>query len=189
MSDERGVQTYYLGIFNSLDRYSYFIDFLADPFGYYLILSGLKLLVPHFPVSIKAKNTALILIIASIPSVFIDQNNQIGQLSFLSGWSLYFIIVGLLKIILVFFIFQVIMEIVKKYGNKDLISHSSKTFVIYMSVMFISSIAHSFSINFSVEQYAWITIITVILSIIIEIVFLMLLNSVGKLKSETKEVE
>ena len=168
-----------------------FFDILADPFGYYLILSGLKLLLPQFPLSSKAKNIASVLILLSIPSVFIQQNtgaNEISQIPFLSSWSLYFIILGLLKIILVFYIFKVIMEIVHQSGNKEMITRSSKTFIIYMTIMFLISIVQSFSINFSAEQFSWIVLLMIIAGFIIEIAFLMLLNAVGKLKPEKKEV-
>lgn len=162
-----------------------FIDILADPFGYYLILSGLKLLQLHIPISSKAKNVALLLIFVSIPSVIIEQNTgtiQMGQIPFLSGWPLYFIILGLLKIILVFYIFQVILAIVQKYGEKELIKRSSKTFTVYMSIMLLISFIQSFSINFSTEQFNWVVILMIIIGFITEIAFLMLLNTVGKLK-------
>ncbi|MCM3651395.1 hypothetical protein [Metabacillus litoralis] len=131
------------------------IDILADPVGYYLIFSGITMLLKNFPIAHKARKLSFALIFISIPSVFIQQNagiNQLEQLSFLSGWSLYMIVLDLVKLILVFYIFQLIMTIVHKHADDGLL---------------------------------WIVLITIIISFIMEIVFLILLWSLRKVHHES----
>lgn len=163
------------------------IDILPEPVGYYLIFSGISMLLNDFPIGSKAKNTALVLIFISIPTVFIEQNagaNQMGQLSFLTGWSLYMTVLGILKLILVFYIFQLIMAIVKEHGDFALNDRSTKTFRTYIIVMLLTMIFHSFSINFSMEQFLVVTIISIVVGFIMEIVFLVLLRKMRKIDYE-----
>lgn len=164
------------------------IDILADPVGYYLIFSGITMLLKNFPIAHKARKLSFALIFISIPSVFIQQNvgiNQLEQLSFLSGWSLYMIVLDLVKLILVFYIFQLIMTIVHKHADDGLIRRSSRTFSIYIIVKLIATIANPFAINLSGDGLLWIVLITIIISFIMEIVFLILLWSLRKVHHES----
>lgn len=163
------------------------IDIFPDPLGYYLIFSGISMLLKYFPIGYKAKNMALVLIFISIPTVFIEQNagaDQLGQIPFLSGWPLYMTVFGVLKLILVFYIFQLMMVIVKKHGDSALLTHTTKTYYAYILVMVLTMIAHSFSINFSTDQYMVVTIISLVLGLIMEIVFLVLLRKMRLIDCE-----
>lgn len=163
------------------------IDIFPDPLGYYLIFSGISMLLNDFPIGSKAKNMALVLIFISIPTVFIEQNagaDQLGQIPFLSGWPLYMTVYGVLKLILVFYIFQLIMAIVREHGDFALTDRSTKTFYTYMIVMILTMIVHSFSINFSTDQFLVVTIISLVVGFIMEIVFLVLLRKMRQIDYE-----
>lgn len=163
------------------------IDILPEPIGYYLIFSGISMLLNDFPICSKAKNMALSLTFISIPTVFIQQNagaDPLGQIPFLSGWSLYLTVLGVLKLILVFYIFQLILAIVKEHGDFSLINRTTKTFYTYIIVMVLTMIAHSFTINFSTDQFMVVTIISLVLGFIMEIVFLVLLRKMRKIDCE-----
>lgn len=163
------------------------IDIFPDLLGYYLIFSGISILLNDFPIGNKAKNIALALIFISIPTVFIEQNtgaDQLGQLPFLSGWSIYVTVLGVLKLTLVFYIFQLIMAIVNKHGDFALINRTKKTFYTYILIMVLTMIAHSFSINFSTDQFIVVSIISLVLGFIMEIVLLVLLRKMRKIDCE-----
>ena len=161
------------------------IDILADPVGYYLIFSGITMLLKDFPIAHKARKLSFALIFLSIPSIFIQQNvetNQLQPLSFLSGWSLYTTVLDLLNIILVFYLFQLIMAIVHQHADDGLIRRSSKTFSLYLIVKLIATIASPFAMNLSGDELLWIVLVTIFVSFIMEIAFLVLLWSFRKVR-------
>lgn len=163
------------------------IDILPEPVGYYLIFSGITMLLNDFPIGSKAKNMALALLFISIPTVFVQQNagaDQLGQIPFLTGWPLYMTVLGVSKLILVFYIFQLIMAIVKEHGDYALIDRTTKTFYTYIIVMVLTMIVHSFSINFSTEQFLVVMIISLVVGFIMEILFLVLLRRLRKVDFE-----
>ncbi|CQR46806.1 hypothetical protein BN1058_01081 [Paraliobacillus sp. PM-2] len=160
------------------------IDILAEPVGYWLIFSGVTMLQKDFTIAHKARKLSLVLIFISTPTVFVQQNagtDQLGQLSFLSGWSLYMIVLGLVQLILVFYIFQLIMVIVHKHGDTELIRRSARTFSTYIIVMLITELFNTFTINFSGDALAGITIVIIIISFIMQISFLILLLALRKI--------
>ena len=161
------------------------IDILADPVGYYFIFSGITMLFKDFLIAHKARKLSFSLIFLSIPSVFIQQNvgtNQLEQLPFLSGLSLYTTVLDLVNFILVFYIFQLIMTIVHQHVDGELIRRSSRTFSLYIIVKLLATIASPFAMNLSGDGLLWIVLITIFISFIIEIVFLVLLWSLRKVR-------
>lgn len=171
-------------LFVLFEIHIFVIDILPEPVGYYLIFSGVSMLLNDFPIGQKAKNIALALIFISIPTVFLQQNtgaDQLVQLPFLSALSIYMTVLGVLKLILVFYIFQLIMAIVQHHGDDGLIARSKKTFNTYIIVMVLTIIVHSFSINFAMDQFMAVSIILIIVGFIMEIVFLVLLRKMRKI--------
>lgn len=154
-----------------------FIDFLPEPVGYFLIFSGASLLAEDFKMGHIAKNLSIVLLIFSIPSVFIQNNVEFPIVSL---WYIYFLMMQLGKIILVFYIFKLIMEFVKEHGDKRIIERSSKTFTIYLITMLTLQIMHSFLINFSNDAAVALTVFSIVVALIMEIVFLVLIRAVGK---------
>jgi len=159
------------------------IDILPDPVGYILIVSGATLLIQDFPVAKKARNLAVILIFVSLPTVIIQQHIDyflLGQPSLFHGWSVYSTGLGLVKIILVFYIFQLLMSIVKTSGNQALLTRTSRTFKVYITIMLAGAITTPFSLNIAGDELIWLTVLSGIISFIMEIVFLVLLRSIRK---------
>lgn len=175
-------------LFVWIEIHLFVVDLLPDPIGYWLILSGISLILKEFPIGHKAKNFSLALLFLSIPTVFIQQNtgmDGLGTTAVLSGWSIYNIVLGWLKIILVFYLFRLMMEIVVNRGNNALMKRVSKTCYSCLTVMLTASLLNSFMINFSGDILIALTIITVISSLIVEITFLVLLRTLRNIHLET----
>ncbi|MCH1626707.1 hypothetical protein [Fredinandcohnia quinoae] len=154
------------------------VDILPDPLGYYLICSGVVKLSREFPLSTKAKNLAILMIFISIPTVFIQQNAPELNQNWL--WSSYATAIDILNLILVFYLFQVIMKVATKLGDLALISRSAITFKVYIIVMLIITFSQSFLMNTTSDWMYGYAIITIPISLIMEILFLLLLRKVGK---------
>lgn len=170
-------------IFVMLEIHIIAIDILPDPIGYLFIVLGVSALSQTFQVAKKARNLAIMLIFLSIPTIFIQENMDYGplsQLSLFQGWSIYSTGLGLGKIILVFYIFQLLMSIVLKLDNQELHTRTSRTFKIYIYVMLVGAIANSFTLNIAGHELIWLTVSIGIISLIMEIVFLILLRSIRK---------
>lgn len=166
-----------------------FIDVLADPVGYYLIYSGVSLFLKDFPIGHRAKTLSFALIFLSLPTMFIHQNiNEFNSVSFLSGWSIYMTIVSFINLFLVFYLFKLLMAIVQRHQDERLIMRTSRTFTSYMLVMLFVLCLKSFSINLSGDALLWIIAIIFIASIIIEIVFLLLLLTIRKIRLKPASV-
>jgi len=175
-------------LFVLIEIHLFVIDLLPDPIGYWLIFSGISIILKDFPIGHKAKNISLALLVLSIPTVFIQQNSGVdglGAMAMISGWSFYEILLSWLKIILVFYLFQLIMAIVVNQGNTLLIKRSSRTGYSYLIIMLTAALLNSFIINISGDMLITLTIITVISTLIMEIVFLVLLRSLRQLHLET----
>ncbi|MDM5333816.1 hypothetical protein QUF56_11315 [Ureibacillus composti] len=170
-----------------IEIHLFVIDILADPVGYYLIYSGISHVIKDFPIGHKAKKLAMVLVFISLPTVFVQQNLRIDQLTHLSmfsGWTFYTTLLSLLKFILVFYIFQLIMAIVQLHGDERMIRRSSRTFIFYVIGMFFVLCLNTFMINLPVEILLFSAVVSVIGSLILEIVFLLLLRSVSEIKIE-----
>jgi len=170
-----------------IEIHLFVIDILADPVGYYLIYSGISHVIKDFPIGHKAKKLAMVLVFISLPTVFVQQNLRIDQLTHLSmfsGWTLYTTLLSLLKFILVFYIFQLIMAIVQLHGDERMIRRSSRTFIFYVIGMFFVLCLNTFMINLPVEILLFSAVVSVVGSLILEIVFLLLLRSVSEIKIE-----
>lgn len=163
------------------------IDILPDPVGYYLIFSGLGLMANRFPASEKAKNFALGLALLSIPTVFIQNNavDQMGTGSIFSGWALYLNIIGILNLVLVYYIFRLMITIVEENGDLYLQSRTANTFKVYMIAMLIVTFSQSFAMNMTQDVLIIYTILSVAVSLIMHIVFLVLVHKFSKLPDKT----
>ncbi|MBM7571210.1 hypothetical protein [Aquibacillus albus] len=173
-------------IFVLLEIHIVVIDVLPDPIGYFLIYYGLTSLSKEFPSEKKASNLAMVLLFLSIPTVFVQQTNagqSVQTFSLLSGWSIYAWIVSIANIVLVFFIFQLLVEIVRKYGDEALIIRTSRIFKAYILIMLVIEIFNPFSVNLSPDFMIGISILFVILPLVMQIIFLVLLWSYRKLDS------
>ncbi|HYK71965.1 MAG TPA: hypothetical protein VEV44_02375, partial [Pseudoneobacillus sp.] len=121
---------------------------------------------------------SLILIILSIPTIFIQNSsiNEIELVNPLNVWSIYMIFIGLCKLILVFFVFKLMLEIANENEDLNLIKRTTITFNIYIVVMLFNQIVQSFMMNMTRDILTALTLFMLISSFILEITFLVLLR-------------
>ncbi|SOC39838.1 hypothetical protein [Ureibacillus acetophenoni] len=145
-----------------------FIDILIDPIGYYLIYSGIKQLINKFPIGNKSKYVSLALIFYSIPSIFYEDT--------LNDWDWYYGIFSLMDLILVFYLFQLIIEIAKAANDPSFEKRSLWTGRIYFINIFIIYLFSSFLPNIPLNNsLIFISIIILLSTLVLEIMFLVLL--------------
>lgn len=154
------------------------IDLFADPIGYFLIFSGVHLLVNDFPIGRKAKYLSITLSILSIPTLFYDKVDA-GVGEYFSYLNWYLSALGLAHYILIFFVFQLIVEIANRSKNENLIRRSSTTFIAFFIVTFVIYLWTTFAINLPMHSNWVISVSTLLLIIgfIMGILFLTLLWS------------
>ncbi|GAE95286.1 hypothetical protein JCM21714_4506 [Gracilibacillus boraciitolerans JCM 21714] len=155
-----------------LELHLFVLDVLPDPVGYYLIYLGVNHLVREFPIGVKAKNLAIGLIVLSIPTVFIQQNSVFSQAFLLSEWSIYVTVLSLLKLILVFYIFQLMIEISNRYGNLILMNKTKNILRKYLIIMLLIHITQPVTMNLSMDEQITYSIISALIGLIMEIVLL-----------------
>ncbi|WP_156290377.1 hypothetical protein [Oceanobacillus salinisoli] len=166
-----------------------FIDILPDPVGYYLIYSGISMLMKDYPVGKKASNWAITLCFLSIPSMFISQNEINRMIEVLSLAQFYTTIMAVLKIIVVFYVFQILLEIATKQGVDDLQDWTAKFLKIYMITMIAVQILGPFSMNVPIDNWTAVPFLAAITALILDIMFLVLLNRFKKLENENMNEE
>ncbi|WP_096272486.1 hypothetical protein [Paucisalibacillus globulus] len=157
-----------------------FIDILPDPIGYILIFTGISYLANRFPAGNKAKAWAFALIFLSIPDVFIS-NMEINTLHRFSGWSIYQTALGVLRLILIFYLFHLMLAISEKSTNQELYNWTKKFSKIYITIMLLSYLFTPIGINLNEELLLGLIGITTLVGIVIEIMFLVLIHRYKKL--------
>ncbi|WP_339252319.1 hypothetical protein NSQ43_01095 [Sporosarcina sp. FSL W8-0480] len=160
----------YLFIF--LDIYIV-IDLLMDPIGYFLIYTGCARIVGAYPNAKKAMTVAMIGVVASLPSVFINLSDP--ALSF--GWSIYENILSILKLVIAFYLFLVLMEVAKTFGNEELHNRTRSTFKYFVTIHFAILTVMSFSMNVSGDGWVALTVILIIAGVFMDILFLLLIRA------------
>jgi hypothetical protein len=158
------------------------IDILPDPIGYFLIYSGLLLLIDHFDAGTKAKNMAALLMLVSIPTIFIQNGsvNQMGNGTFLSGWSIYLNMMGIFNLILAYFIFQLLIRVASQNGNQLLLNRTNSTFKLYMISMLVITFFQPFAMNFSRDLITIYIILSSVYGLILQIIFLILIRNFSR---------
>jgi hypothetical protein len=165
------------------------VDVLPDPLGYLFIYMGVHSLGKNMSASTKAEYLSLALLFLSIPTLFI-QNQQLNEFAYgmtLNGWSIYLIIIGFLKLILVFYVLKVMVAIAQERGEVALFKRTNSVFRIYMIVMLISSLSHSFFMNMTNNFLVPFMIFMMISSLIMEITFLVLIRRFKKIEDAPPE--
>ncbi|WP_085993556.1 hypothetical protein [Oceanobacillus senegalensis] len=156
-------------------------DVLPDPVGYYFIYSGISMLLYDYPLGKKASNWAIVLCFLSIPSVFISQNEVNQMVEVISFSQIYTTIMGIVKVILSFYVLQLMLKIAEERGGDDLRNGTSKFFRIYIITMMSVQILTPFAMNTHGNLLIMSTFITVLLVLILEIMFLVLIRRFKKL--------
>ncbi|MFS0821893.1 hypothetical protein [Bacillus sp. 1P02SD] len=170
-------------LFILLEIHLFFVDILPEPIGYYLIFSGIAAVPAENLIGNKLKKLLIGLIIISIPTVFIQQNatgTEFGSFLGISLLGYYTSLLEILKLVLVFFLFQLIMEVVTATNDEFLARRSAQTFKIYMTVMLLITLSHTFAMNLSSNVMAGYLFFTIPVGLIMEIMFLVLLWKLHK---------
>jgi hypothetical protein len=164
-------------IFVFIEIHLLVIDFIPDPLGYYLIFSGVNLVNNHFEVKNNGNHVALGLIFLSIPTLFIE-NQAVVQMS---GATIYLSLMGILNLILAYYIFQLMVSIATKWEDKALIQHTTTLFRIYMVLMFFFTFLESFSMNMTESTIMGFHVFSSIIGLVMNIFFLVQLSKFSKL--------
>lgn len=167
-----------------VDFYFFTVDVFTDPIGFYLIYSGIKLIVDEYPIGKKAEVLSIVLTIYSAPSVlYIRTNDSFPGVSF-SAIDWYYTIMDFAVLILIFYIFQLILDFTKNVGMTVFHKRSLLIGIIYFIVNFVILIWSTFTINVNLDSFTPITLILLIAGVVMHIVFLVLLDEVRKIKAE-----
>jgi hypothetical protein len=156
------------------------IDILPDPFGYYLIFSGINLVNNHFGFKNKGKHVALGLVLLSLPTLFI-QNQAVVQMS---ASSIYLSLIGILNLVLAYYLFQVMVSIANQREDNSLHKQTTTTLKIYMLFMFLFTFLEAFSINMTEGTMMVFDVFSAIFGLVMNIFFLALLSKFSKLSDD-----
>lgn len=170
-------------VFILLEIHLIYIDILPEPIGYYLIFASLVGVPSESRTGNLLKKLLIMLVLISIPTVFIQQNvngNELGSFVGISIWDTYTFFLEILKLVIVFLVVQLIMTVVSTLGDEFLISRSSQTFKIYMTVMLFITLFNTFAMNLSRDIITGFLFFTIPLGLIMEIMFLVLLWKLHK---------
>lgn len=151
------------------------IDWFADPLGYLLIASGCLLIIKQYPQAKSARIVALIGAVITIPAVFVDLSApNLGM------WEFYSVSLFFLKLIVAYFLFDVLKIIVADYGNQRLIQRTKNVYTFYITIHLASLFLMSFSMN--MPEYPWATFVVALAigGLIMDIAFLLLLGAIRR---------
>ncbi len=169
-------------------------DLLIDAVGYFIVVSGLKILSAQSESFRKAQVFAVILGILSIPSMIdfaatFPLEQGILPTNLFIGSLFYSSILGFLHIVLAFYIFRGMMEMVTQanlHGMPERVQGRAR-FYIYSSIIILAIMPTLLNLNDEAGIYVLFTIAFV--SFIVELFFILLIrefrNSFRKLENVT----
>ncbi|MGM7700398.1 hypothetical protein ACSVDE_01665 [Pseudalkalibacillus sp. Hm43] len=176
-------------LFVLVEIHLFVIDILPDPIGYLFIYLGLLEIRDTYGKSNLSRPISMILLVVSVPTVFINQSNVNESALFmqLNGLEFYEYGLGLAKLVLTFYVFKLLVNVAEEIGDIELKQYTQKLFNIYIVLMLIFQIAHAFFMNMYGDLLAGAIIASAILSIVLDIFFLVLLRRFGKKEGRTGE--
>lgn len=130
-------------LISQIELHMVFIDLLPDPIGYFLIFLGVRDLLEGHPAGRKAANWALALIFISLPTVLIPMPSSNGAIISEAG-EIYHMGLPILQLILVFYLFQLLLEIAEKGFDLPLQNRTLKLFRFYIVWMLAAQICGAF---------------------------------------------
>lgn len=155
------------------------IDILPDPLGYLIIATGCLTLRIQFPTATKVRAFAIAMIFISFPTIFINVHEQATIL--LKAYSM---LLMMLQLILVYFIFILLKEIIADYDNPVLMKRIQHTFTIYIVIHLAFLASSTFTPNIAGDYWVMILSSLMFTAFILDVVFLILLRAVRKDVSE-----
>lgn len=155
-----------------------FIDILPDPIGYIMILQGIRKIQFNESRVHPASIVATVLLLLSIPNVFI--NPQLLPDQSPEWWGIYTTGMGVLDLILVYFLFQLIKKVVEILHSPELTIKTENTYKGYMVVMLIILFIQPFLTNMTEHTANGFAIFLVLAGFITQITFLVFLRTLQK---------
>ncbi|WP_261129905.1 hypothetical protein [Bacillus sp. Marseille-Q3570] len=163
-------------------------DILPDPLGYFLIYLGLEKIGSAYKIKNESRLFATVMCAFSLPTVFIQQtNNEITGLTVNYGWPIYMSALGIGKLILVFYVFKVMIHLARHYGDEAILKRTEMTFKIYIIAILIVTGIEPFLMNSGRDIGTGMGILLIVVSLIMEIVFLVLLHKFRNIEPERLE--
>ena len=156
------------------------IDILPDPIGYLTILVGIGKLEFKEASTHPSSIVAAILLFYSIPTLVLDGQFFTQQIGLTQWWGIYSNVLSLLNVILVYFLFKIIKNIVKMLHSPELTLKTEQMYKWYMVVMLIVLFIQPFLINMSGPPAIGFMLLVVAFALITQITFLFYLRTIQK---------
>lgn len=150
-------------------------DLLPEPIGYLLIALGSFTLGKSISQASIASMLASLMIFISIPTISIDMNKITH-----GPWQIYGHLLLILQLILIFFIFTSLTELVKVMKNKAMQDRTQGLFSLYMVLHLTILALLSFSGNLPDDFVSSVINFLSIVSLIMNIAFLVLIRTIRK---------
>lgn len=160
------------------------IDLFMDPIGYYLIFAGCSRLVDAFPRAKKAMIVGLIGMLISVPSVFVNLSDTALPI----GWSIYGTLLSVLKLVIAYYLFNVLIDAAKMIGNQALQNRTKTTYKFYISINLFTLALISFSMNVAGDGWIALSLISMIGVLIMDVLFLLLIGAVRRVSPKDHRI-
>ncbi|MBS4192474.1 hypothetical protein KHA94_20160 [Bacillus sp. FJAT-49705] len=171
------------GLLIVLIDFNIIIDIMPDIIGYFVITSGLGQLQPYSQYFSKAKFFSILLAFFSLTAIIQGPGIPLNQFQ-PSDFSLFFMLsttfLGLLHIVLIFFTFKGFIDMAKKDGLVQLSEIAQKRLFIYIIGAFLPKAAVPFVWNVDDTGAFYILSLSVIITVIMEIMILILIRDFRK---------
>ena len=154
------------------------IDILPDPIGYFMILLGTRKIELNESGMHPTRIVATLLLFLSMPTVLI--NPQFFQNQVPEWWGIYTTGMGVLDLILVYFLFQLIKKVLELLNSPELTTKTENTYKGYMVVMLIILFIQPFLTNLSEHTAIGFAIFLGLAGFITQITFLVFLRTLQK---------
>ncbi len=163
-----------------LEIHAFVIDILPDPVGYGLVFAALASAEKQYREALIPKRLALVLMIVSIPNVFIS-NSTVSQTMDPFGWNLYILLIGVLNLILVFYLLKWMLAVSSKAEAWQLQESTRKFSRLYLAVILSTMVIQPFFLNIDANLKIYLAVGLGILSFILQIVLLVYFRRYSKL--------
>lgn len=160
------------------------IDLLIDPLGYYLIYAGCSRLVDAFPKAKKAMIVGLIGMFISVPSVFVNLSDTALPI----GWSMYGNLLLVLKFVIAYYLFNVLIDAAKMVGNQALQNRADTTYKFYVSIHLFTLALLSFSMNVAGDGWIVLSLLSTIGVLLMDILFLLLIGAIRRVSPKDHRI-
>lgn len=156
------------------------LDILPDPIGYLTILVGIGNLEFKEASTHPSSIVAAILLFYSIPTIFLDGQFFTQQIGISEWWGIYSNVLSLLDILLVYFLFQLIKNVVMMLHSPELTLKTAQMYKWYMIIMLTVLFIQPFLINIDGQLAIGFMFLIVASALITQFTFLFFLRTIQK---------